>query len=1287
MASDEEHDPMYPTTKDSSQGTDHSACARPDATVAIPQGTPITPTYPTSSDRGDPGTSATPAATTPTISNRSGRNKSTVLDDDRHDESEWRSPVPPLPRNFELSSLERLGRTSILSNVTERTEEVALSPVLDGEHHIIDARTTAGTVGESNDQHREASAYEESIAPEPSQTGGSLAITPGYERSAIDHDPDAAITRDRPGHRRPQASTSYQNHTKASKAKQSEKVEPSLTRESSQSTFREPPGYLTTQRSTSALDHRDVSTRPSPRRLEFGRDDYDPVSRPGSRHTSNVVTPGRIPYARRANDTSRDSHEGTRSASRWPSESPQGNAGFHERLHDELAKLQQGLQQQEEDNETNSGVLGHGNNQLSPAEEVEEQADDLSVALLPQREGHDETDSEKFSGGGIQSIPAEVREDRINHSNVNSSQHSPGDARCEDDPKVILQSQNEVLQEEIADRDRQLEGQSEELGKWIWYAQQVRNHLAASEEELVQLKQDIVQITNAIDQSQQASADVAPSTDAINDLTQHLDSSDEITNLRTSFSEVLSHFTTKIHILTQTNTTLQETVTAQFHELELSIQAFENKPLTSAQDRDTWRQLWVDLRKQRNQLKVQLNQSDSLVKENNLPDLAKRNRELEVNLTHTRDKARKLSEATKKYKDIARQWADEVISAKSEMERKEAVFGAEVKRLDDEMLGYIKDYYDKRHEPGDCDSCDLQKRIKELERELAGVNDMSNATKTEKARLEEQIGRVFERNEWLEKEVERLGSAVMMGGNVDQFGREGMYPAHVDSPRSSFLGDSSESMEWLTSPKRAQNHGPFIPRCHLPAAIDARNVETEKLKKEQQQRRDEEEKAIAIMEQLRKWNLNRRNLPDTEDWKKLTKQSAWERWEGDKWLQETVRRWNGMYWEEEVTSEEDRIVAGQLKEKGIVLMQFIFLQESEEAGLSAVTILMSALPISTSTLSPGATVPGSALPALTTVFTPPSNCSTRWVQPESNRLYVWSGAGSYDSGVHRNYWPSCNAFGQSTQVAYSPGICAIGYLLSNIRAVAFGTSSSSPSLLQYVALCCPSGMTVPILNGSATSICRGMITTPLTAMQPISITEVINGKTFPTLVYDTISESISVRTLPNMEEQTVRAVLELKSPTVLTSGIAEAAAMTVYWQASDISNFPSAYAASIAALIATTTSSTVSIPEPTTTLPNNTMTTATRLSTGAKVGIGVGTALGGITLFAVFIALLLRHRKKKHAAQDPSVPEMSGYSSGFKRFLHGKWRSEAEAKSEPVEIDSRNVNVIPGPPVELDASR
>lgn len=216
--------------------------------------------------------------------------------------------------------------------------------------------------------------------------------------------------------------------------------------------------------------------------------------------------------------------------------------------------------------------------------------------------------------------------------------------------------------------------------------------------------------------------------------------------------------------------------------------------------------------------------------------------------------------------------------------------------------------------------------------------------------------------------------------------------------------------------------------------------------------------------------------------------------------------------------------------------------------------------------------------------------------------------------------------------------------------------------------------------------CKSTFTTAFTALRPISITTVSDGTPLPTTVYDIYLSylwSFALVTRSDGVESRVATYPFSKSPTTLTSGIAQVYPTSVYWQSSDLRDFPSAYAASLASLLnlpleATTTSSTVS----STRMPGS-----TSLSTSAKVGIGVGTALGSLALSIILIMLFLRHRKRKRAAQKPAVPEMSGASSGFRSFMNGRWRSEAEAKSEPVEMDSRNVNVIPGPPVELDAAR
>jgi hypothetical protein len=99
-------------------------------------------------------------------------------------------------------------------------------------------------------------------------------------------------------------------------------------------------------------------------------------------------------------------------------------------------------------------------------------------------------------------------------------------------------------------------------------------------------------------------------------------------------------------------------------------------------------------------------------------------------------------------------------------------------------------------------------------------------------------------------------------------------------------------------------------------------------------------------------------------------------------------------------------------------------------------------------------------------------------------------------------------------------------------------------------------------------------------------------------------------------------------------------------------------------------------------------TSVTKSSSGMQIGVKASIAIGAILAIAMLggILVLFRLRKRKRM-RLPDLPEMSGQSSGLKRLFHGKWRAEMEAKSERVEIYSRKALVIPGPPVELEASQ
>jgi hypothetical protein len=166
-------------------------------------------------------------------------------------------------------------------------------------------------------------------------------------------------------------------------------------------------------------------------------------------------------------------------------------------------------------------------------------------------------------------------------------------------------------------------------------------------------------------------------------------------------------------------------------------------------------------------------------------------------------------------------------------------------------------------------------------------------------------------------------------------------------------------------------------------------------------------------------------------------------------------------------------------------------------------------------------------------------------------------------------------------------------------------------------------------------------------------------------------------------------------PSVISSGTAYALPTLVYWQSSDLSAFPSAYASSLAAVLkipfgnqTTTSHSSSPTSTPTSTpIPSNISKSSTELSPGAQAGIGVGVVAAVILSVIALLYLWRRHKRQRQRIAHSGISEMEGGSNGLKRFLGGKWRAETDGTSEPVEAESRSIFVIPGPPVELEDTR
>ena len=162
-------------------------------------------------------------------------------------------------------------------------------------------------------------------------------------------------------------------------------------------------------------------------------------------------------------------------------------------------------------------------------------------------------------------------------------------------------------------------------------------------------------------------------------------------------------------------------------------------------------------------------------------------------------------------------------------------------------------------------------------------------------------------------------------------------------------------------------------------------------------------------------------------------------------------------------------------------------------------------------------------------------------------------------------------------------------------------------------------------------------------------------------------------------------------PVEILSGTAIAHPVWLFWQTSDLTNFPVEYASALASVIKVPFGNTTTTPledtPPASTAPSPELhNKGHRLSPGAIAGIAIG--IGASVIFSVVIILYLwRRRKQRQPLEHPDVLEMEGSSRGLKHFMGGKWRAETDGTSNPVEAASRSVMIIPGSPVELGSTQ
>jgi hypothetical protein len=102
------------------------------------------------------------------------------------------------------------------------------------------------------------------------------------------------------------------------------------------------------------------------------------------------------------------------------------------------------------------------------------------------------------------------------------------------------------------------------------------------------------------------------------------------------------------------------------------------------------------------------------------------------------------------------------------------------------------------------------------------------------------------------------------------------------------------------------------------------------------------------------------------------------------------------------------------------------------------------------------------------------------------------------------------------------------------------------------------------------------------------------------------------------------------------------------------------------------------------------------LAPGVIAGIVIGAIVGAITILLVGFWILRKKKRRKNQSQartasasGNAVHEMEDQDNVLSRrkwFLKRHWRNEVQGSVDPQELDSKNVRLVPGPPVELEAS-
>ncbi|KNG82966.1 hypothetical protein ANOM_008958 [Aspergillus nomiae NRRL 13137] len=324
----------------------------------------------------------------------------------------------------------------------------------------------------------------------------------------------------------------------------------------------------------------------------------------------------------------------------------------------------------------------------------------------------------------------------------------------------------------------------------------------------------------------------------------------------------------------------------------------------------------------------------------------------------------------------------------------------------------------------------------------------------------------------------------------------------------------------------------------------------------------------------------------------------------------------------------------------------------------------------TTTITGSATITITIVP-LTTIFTPPPDCSTSWTFAPTSSDSVVNGILLQNalSVVNSCYPPGFSNTGRAMAThVFSPGYCPMGYTSAEITVNGPTTTAiCCPSNHNYYKTTITDSFPPPLLAG-----CLSSMPSAITTKVPVAAPG--NGK--ETLVSGPLTMwAQPITVMLQSTDLSLYGDVSTSSTATPTPAVSATQPTLTYYDYNPtaptaLASNPPPTAATTTGTLMTPTISTAAI-EPTnpTDLRGPDANETTALSSSAKAGIGIGAAALGLAVFLIAIASRVFRRRRKRRQREPApqaAPRRPGSSRSFK-----PWAKVKEVRR--------------GPPAELEA--